>query len=112
ITVITNTHIRNLTGSRKSPYVFRVSGTTWGATQQLPQWAVGKGICKTIVTLASNYSAGQEFAKYFSEAFEKAGGKVLDKLWSPLGSTDFSSYLTKIGQIKPDCVYPWLNGPD
>jgi len=112
ITVITNTHIRNLTGSRKSPYIFRVSGTSWGLTQALPSWVVKKGVCKSIVTIASNYSAGQEFGKYFAEGFEKAGGQVIDKLWPALGSTDFSSYLTKIGQAKPDCVYPWLNGPD
>lgn len=111
-TVIANTYLRALTGSRRSPYLFRVSSTTWTVTRVLADWAAGQGACKTTATIASNNAVGQEFVRLFAARYESQNGKVPDKLWPPLGSTDFAPYLTQLIKLKPDCVYAWVNGPD
>ncbi|MDI4238302.1 ABC transporter substrate-binding protein [Bradyrhizobium sp. Arg237L] len=112
VTIITNTHLRSLTGSRKSPYIFRVSGTAYANSHSLGDWVGQQKICKTVISLAANNSVGQEFVRHFLQPVQASGATVVDQLWPALGSTDFSPYLTKILQARPACVYVWLNGPD
>jgi branched-chain amino acid transport system substrate-binding protein len=54
---------------------------------------------KRIVTLGADYAFGYETVGSFQQAFESAGGKVVQKLWAPLGFTDFSQI---IKTIRPD----------
>lgn len=112
VTIITQATTRNLTGSRRSPYIFRVTGTTYTSSQSLADWVNSAHVCKSVISVAANYTAGQEFTRFFTQPFEAAGGKVLDKIWPQLGTTDFSPYLTTILDRKPDCLYVWLSGPD
>ncbi len=40
------------------------------------------------------------------------GGKVLKEIWPPLGTTDFSAYLTDIKSINPPVTYDFMPGAD
>jgi branched-chain amino acid transport system substrate-binding protein len=40
------------------------------------------------------------------------GGKVLKEIWPPLGTTDFSPYLTDIKSINPPVTYDFMPGAD
>lgn len=112
ITVITQTNSRSLTGSRKSPYIFRVSGTSYTNSRGLADWVNQSKYCASVTTLATNYSVGQEFTRYFTQPYVAGGGKIVEHLWTPLGTSDFSSFLTKLIAARPECVYVFLNGPD
>ena len=60
-------------------------------------------------TAAILYDQGNDYTiglgKYFKEAFEKGGGKVLANEAYAQGDTDFSAVLTKIAKLNPDVLY-------
>ncbi|HEY9793314.1 MAG TPA: ABC transporter substrate-binding protein [Candidatus Obscuribacterales bacterium] len=73
--------------------------TSWSASQ--PSNPFGDYAFKTlgykrVVTFALDYPFGWEVAGGFQKSFEEAGGKVVQKLWAPIGMRDFEPLLRKI----------------
>jgi branched-chain amino acid transport system substrate-binding protein len=73
--------------------------TGWTSSQ--PNHPFGEYVAKTlgykkIVTVAADYAFGWEQVGGFQRTFEEAGGQVIQKLWPPLGTTDFGPYLPQI----------------
>jgi branched-chain amino acid transport system substrate-binding protein len=73
--------------------------TGWTSSQ--PNHPFGEWVHKTlgykkIVTIAADYAFGWEQVGGFQRTFEEAGGQVIQKLWPPLGTTDFGPYLPQI----------------
>ena len=93
--------------TRMSPYYVRVSMTIPQQVYPMGKWAVDNGI-KTAYVLTSDYAPGHDAEEYFIKAFEKAGGKIVGKARSPLNNVDFSSYLEKVLQAKPDALYMFM----
>ncbi|MGD0153866.1 MAG: ABC transporter substrate-binding protein [Thermacetogeniaceae bacterium] len=60
-------------------------------------------------TAAALYDQGNDYSvglkDFFSQAFTKLGGKVLDTEAYSKNDTDFSAQLTKIAVLKPDILY-------
>lgn len=82
------------------------------------QWQVGLGEhafkskgYKRVVTLAEDYSFPYSQISGFMHGYCAAGGKVLDKLWVPMGNKDFSSVIARIPD-DVDAVYVALGGSD
>ena len=48
----------------------------------------------------------------FKAALFVKGGKVLKEIWPPLGTKDFSAYLTDIKSINPPVTYDFMPGAD
>ena len=61
----------------------------------LGQWACDQGY-KKVVTIAADYAFGYEVVGGFQKAFEDCGGKVIQKIWPPLGTKDFGPYIPTI----------------
>lgn len=102
----------NMTQRARSPYFLRLAGSTSSQlTQPQGQWAAQQGY-KSVVTICSDYAFGYESCGGFVNTFTDAGGKVLKQLWTPLGTSDFSSYITQVQQLKPDAVFVQLSGAD
>ncbi len=93
----------------KYPYFFR---TTWSSSQPhhpLGQWACDQGY-KKIVTIAADYAFGYEVVGGFQKVFEDCGGKVIQKIWPPLGTKDFGPYIPNI-KGDADAVFSLMVGP-
>src|SRR3970282_2981767 len=58
-----------------------------------------------------DYAFGGEVAAGFHRTFEEAGGQVVQKLWSPLGTADFGPYLAQLKR-DVDAVYAVFSGAD
>jgi branched-chain amino acid transport system substrate-binding protein len=56
-----------------------------------------------------DYAFGWEMIGGFQKTFEESGGKVIQKIWCPLTTTDFSPYLTQISR-DADAVFTCLAG--
>ena len=72
-----------------------------GWTSSQPNHPFGEYVAKTlgykrVVTIAIDYSFGWEQVGGFQKTFEENGGQVVQKLWAPLGTTDFAPYLSQI----------------
>jgi branched-chain amino acid transport system substrate-binding protein len=91
------------------PYLVR---TSWSSSQPhhpLGQWACDEGY-KKIVTIAADYAFGYEVVGGFQKAFEDCGGKIVQKIWPPLGAKDFGPFIPTI-KGDADAVFSLMVGP-
>jgi branched-chain amino acid transport system substrate-binding protein len=70
------------------------------------EWAAQNGI-KKVTTLVSDYGPGIDAEKAFIGAFSKAGGQV-ESLRVPLQNPDFSPFLQKVADAKPDALFVFV----
>jgi branched-chain amino acid transport system substrate-binding protein len=91
------------TVTEASPFVVRTSFTLAQVTVPMAEWAARDGIRK-VVTLVSDYGPGIDAEKAFTEVFTKAGGTV-ENLRVPLRNPDFSPFLQRAADAKPDAVF-------
>jgi branched-chain amino acid transport system substrate-binding protein len=89
-----------------SPFVVRTSFTAAQATVPLADWAAKNGL-KKVTTLVSDYGPGIDVEKAFTEVFTKAGGQV-ENLRVPLANPDFSPFLQKVADAKPDALLAFV----
>jgi len=91
------------------PYFLRTSWTSSQPMHPFGQWACDQGY-KKIAAIAADYAFGYESVGGFQKAFEDCGGKIIQKIWPPIGTKDFGPY---IPTIKPDAdaVFSLMVGP-
>jgi branched-chain amino acid transport system substrate-binding protein len=110
-TIITNAGADDLTGSKRSPYIVRVSFSSWQAGAPSGKWAFQQG-WKNVMAFAPDYAAGYEQLAGFEDAFQQAGGTVTEKVFPPLGNSDYAPFLAKIKSGNPDAVWGFFAGAD
>ena len=109
--VVSNAGGNALTRDRKSPYIFRTSFTSWQVHHPFGKW-VAENVSRRVAILSADYAFGRESTEAFKESFIAAGGQVVDEIYSPLGSTDFSAYVSRIARARPEAVFGFLAGTD
>ena len=90
-----------------SPYITRTSFTLAQSTVPMAQWAAKNGI-KKVVTMVSDYAPGIDAENSFKDAFTKAGGEVLQTVRFPLANPDFSPFLQRAADAKPDAIFVFV----
>ena len=93
------------------PYLFRTSISGYQLSMPMADY-VYDNLGKEVVTCSSDYAGGRDVAAEFVGPFVKRGGKVLKQIWPPLGTQDFSAYLTDIKSINPPVTYDFMPGAD
>jgi branched-chain amino acid transport system substrate-binding protein len=93
------------------PYLFRTSISTYQLSTPMANY-VYDNLGKEIVTTASDYAGGHDVVTQFKGPYLARGGNVLKEVWPPLGTTDFSAYLTDIKSINPPVTYNFMPGAD
>jgi branched-chain amino acid transport system substrate-binding protein len=93
----------------KYPYFFRTSWTSSQPHHPLGQWACEQGY-KKVITIAADYAFGYESTGGFQKAFEDCGGKVIQKIWPPLGTKDFGPFIPTMKQ-DADAIFTLMVGP-
>jgi len=91
------------------PYLIRTSWSSSQPNHPLGQWACEQGY-KKIVTIAADYAFGYETVGGFQKAFEDCGGKIIQKIWPPLGAKDFGPFIPTI-KGDADAVFSLMVGP-
>lgn len=94
----------DLTQREADPHVLRVGYSSSQTNFPAGQWAFDQGH-QTAVTICPDYAFGWESCGGFVSAFTEAGGEVVEQIWHPLGTQDFSSYVTQIQATAPDVVF-------
>jgi branched-chain amino acid transport system substrate-binding protein len=100
--VIMNAATSSIT--RMSPYFARVSMTIPQYVSPLAEWSYANGI-RRVYTIVSDYSAGHDAETYFSKTFKAAGGEIVGSARTPMQEMNFSPYVERILQAKPDALY-------
>ncbi|HWR85165.1 MAG TPA: ABC transporter substrate-binding protein [Rhodoglobus sp.] len=83
------------------------TGSMGGSQANFPggQWAATDGGYDTAVTLCADYAFGWESCAGFKQGFESEGGEVIQQIWFPNSTTDFSTYVSQIQAAGADLVY-------
>ena len=99
----------DLTQRRRSQWIVR---TGWTGSQ--PNHAFGEYAYHTlgyrrIATIALDYAFGWESVGGFQRTFEAEGGRITQKMWTPVSVHDFAPYLAQISR-DVDAVYALFLG--
>jgi branched-chain amino acid transport system substrate-binding protein len=97
--VITVAASDDLTQRKASKYLARVSFTGGEFGHVAGDYAFRKLGWKKVAVIAMDYGWGHEVTGGFQHVFEEAGGQVIQKVWTPVNTTDFGPYVTS---LKPE----------
>jgi len=94
----------DMTQRKPNPWFVRPSSTSSQPSHPLGEYAAKDLKYKRVAVLADDFAFGHENVAGFQRAFEDNGGKVVQKLFTPLNAPDYGTY---ISQLKPnlDAVY-------
>ncbi|MEX3787922.1 ABC transporter substrate-binding protein [Paraburkholderia sp. JPY432] len=90
--------------TEQSPYIVRAGFTLPQNTLGIARWAPKNGI-KKVVTLVADYGPGIDAQNSFKKVFESEGGSVVEQLRVPVANPDFSPFLQKVADLKPDALF-------
>lgn len=93
---------------QKSPYMVRI-----GLPVSVPVYSMGKWAAKTKgwrtgYSAVPDYVLGTAAAKAFRAGLEAGGGKVVGEVRIPVGNPDFTSYVQRIKETRPQVVQLFL----
>jgi len=91
----------------KSPYIVRVSMTLPQIAQPMAQWAAKNGV-KKVYTVVADYGPGLDAESAFTKAFQAAGGEMVGSVHTPLQNPDFSPFVQRVKDAKPEAVFLFL----
>ena len=86
----------DLTQRSPNPWFVRAVGSSAQPNQPFGEYAAKTLKYKRIATIGDDFAFGHETTAGFQRAFEDAGGKVVQKLWPPLVSPDYGTYIAQL----------------
>ncbi len=93
----------------KYPYMVRTGWSSSQPSHPFGEWACEQGY-KRIVAIAADFAFGYEVVGGFQKAFEDCGGRIIQKIWPPLGTIDFGPYIPTIKK-DADAIFTLMAGP-
>jgi branched-chain amino acid transport system substrate-binding protein len=105
--VVMNAASAGLTG--KSPFMVRTSFNLPTTVPPMAKWAAQHGVKKVYVIVA-DYAPGHDVEKAALAAFPKDGITVVGDVRTPLATFDFSPYMQRVADAKPDALFAFVNG--
>jgi branched-chain amino acid transport system substrate-binding protein len=97
--ILTVAGAEDMTQRKANPWLVRPSCTSSQPSQPLGEYAAKDLKLKRVAVLADDLAFGHENVAGFQRVFEDNGGKVVQKLFTPLNAPDYGTY---ISQLKPD----------
>jgi branched-chain amino acid transport system substrate-binding protein len=93
----------DMTQRHPSPWYIRLTSTSAQCAYPLAEYSAKELKYKSIVTIADDFAYGHEMCAGFQRAFEDNGGKIIQKIFTPLATPDYGSY---VAQVKPaDAIF-------
>jgi branched-chain amino acid transport system substrate-binding protein len=86
----------DMTQRHPSPWFVRLSSTAAQCAYPLAEYSVKELKYKKIVTIADDFAYGHEMCAGFQRAFEDNGGKIIQKIFTPLATPDYGSYVAQV----------------
>ena len=101
----------DITGKDCHWTTFRVGHSTWMLTHA-SGFSFAKKFGKRWYAITPDYAYGHALVDGYKDVLAKVGGTLVGDDLVPLGTTDFSHYLTKIAAAKPDMILALVQGTD
>jgi len=86
----------DLTQRKPARWVVRTGWNSSQSTHAFGEWVAKNLKYKKIATVGFDYAFGWESVGGFQRTFEENGGQIIQKIWTPLNTTDFSPFIAQI----------------
>src|ERR1700682_2679913 len=86
----------DMTQRHPSPWFVRLTSTSAQCAYPLAEYSAKELKYKKIVTIADDFAYGHEMCAGFQRAFEDNGGKIIQKIFTPLATPDYGSYVAQV----------------
>ena len=91
----------------RSQYITRTSYTIAQSVKPLAEWAYKSG-SRRVFSIVSDYAPGLDAETWFSKTFTALGGQITGSVRVPIASVDYSAYIQRIKDEKPDAIHVFL----
>jgi len=91
----------------RSPYITRISYTIAQTAKPLAQWAYKTG-SRRVFTVVSDYAPGLDAETWFNKTFTGLGGEIVGTVRMPLSTVDYSAFVQRVKDTKPDAIHVFL----
>ncbi len=108
-TVSCSAAAEDLTQRKPNPYFVRSAASSGQPNHALGEYAAKDLGYKRVAILADDFAYGHETAAAFQRVFEDNGGRVVQRIFTPLNAPDYGSYIAQIKQ-DVDAVYAGFAG--
>jgi branched-chain amino acid transport system substrate-binding protein len=86
----------DMTQRHPSPWFVRLTSTSAQCAYPLADYAAKDLKYKKIITIADDFAYGHEMCAGFQRVFEDNGGKIIQKIFTPLATPDYGSYVAQV----------------
>jgi branched-chain amino acid transport system substrate-binding protein len=93
----------NLTQRTPNPFLLRASATSSQAMHPMGHYAATELKLKRVFCVTEDFAFGYEQIGGFQAAFQKDGGCIVNKLWPPLVTPDYTPYVAQIADCDGVC---------
>ncbi|MGB9368239.1 MAG: ABC transporter substrate-binding protein [Xanthobacteraceae bacterium] len=97
--ILTVAGAEDMTQRKANPWLVRPSSTSAQCSFPMADYAIKELKYKRVATIGDDFAFGHECVAGFHKTFEDLGGKVVQKLWTPLNAPDYGTYLS---QLRPN----------
>ncbi|HTW83246.1 MAG TPA: ABC transporter substrate-binding protein [Candidatus Sulfotelmatobacter sp.] len=109
--IVSGGHADQITGSDCHWTTFQTCHPTWALTHATG-FSIAKLFGKKWYLITPDYAFGHALAAGYQDVIKRVGGEIVANDLTPLGTTDFSPYLTKVEAAKPSCLLVLVQGND
>jgi branched-chain amino acid transport system substrate-binding protein len=93
----------DMTQRKPNPWFVRASCTSAQPSHPMGEYAAKDLKLKRAIAIADDFAFGHENVAGFQRAFEDAGGKLVQKIFTPLNAPDYGTYISQLKSA--DCLY-------
>jgi branched-chain amino acid transport system substrate-binding protein len=86
----------DMTQRHPSPWYVRLTSTSAQCAYPLAEYSAKELKYRKIVTIADDFAYGHEMCAGFQRVFEDNGGKIIQKIFTPLATPDYGSYVAQV----------------
>jgi branched-chain amino acid transport system substrate-binding protein len=86
----------DITQRKPNPWLVRATSSSAQCAHPMGDYCAKELKYKTMITIADDLAYGQEMVAGFQRVFEDNGGKIIQKLFSPLTTPDYGTYIAQL----------------
>src|SRR4029077_12902550 len=101
--ILTVAGAEDMTQRKPNPWLVRASATSSQPSHGMADYAAKELKLKRAIVIADDFAYGHENVAGFQRVFEDAGGKVFQKIFTPLNAPDYGTYVSQFKNA--DCLY-------
>jgi branched-chain amino acid transport system substrate-binding protein len=94
--ILTVAGAEDMTQRKPNPWLVRPSCTSAQCSFPIADYAAKDLKLKRAITIADDFAYGHENVAGFQNVFEDAGGKVIQKIFTPLNAPDYGTYISQL----------------